>query len=188
MSSYTYAETFTRTHARRLAGRVTTDLRQSCVLYGSPSSDGLDDYRVELEELLIGGYVDTYQFGFKKSGKVVWSLRYTVGPDGGLTGGAGGVPTGVDVTQASWFNHLIYSSTWHQLGDSTKEAVESKLPFARVPGSLPSDAYAVTGKTIGPMAQEASGCAARSSGVGRDRRKRRAVRPHRRVPEPVRTG
>ncbi len=29
MSSYTYAETFTRTHARRLAGRVTTDLRQS---------------------------------------------------------------------------------------------------------------------------------------------------------------
>lgn len=29
LSSYTYAETFTRTHARRLAGRVTTDLRQS---------------------------------------------------------------------------------------------------------------------------------------------------------------
>ena len=28
MSTYTYAESFTRVHARRLSGRVTTDLRQ----------------------------------------------------------------------------------------------------------------------------------------------------------------
>ncbi|GAA0378624.1 hypothetical protein Acor_69500 [Acrocarpospora corrugata] len=107
MISYTYAETFTRVHARRLAGRVTTDLRQSSILYDSPSSGSLEDYQVELEELLVGGYVDKYQFGFKKDGRVVWSLRYTVGPDGALTGGAGGVPSGVDVRQASWFNFLM---------------------------------------------------------------------------------
>lgn len=141
MSSYTYAETFTRTHARRLAGRVTTDLRQCSILYGNPSRSSLDDYQVELEELLLGGYVDKYQFGFKKDGRVVWSLRYTVGPDGALTGGAGGVPGGADVTQAAWFNHLTYSWTWSLLSDSAREAVESKLPFARVTRSLPSDAH-----------------------------------------------
>ncbi len=66
MSSYPYAETFTRAHARRLAGRVTTDLRQSHLLYVSPSESMLEKYRTELEELLTGGYVDRYQFGFKR--------------------------------------------------------------------------------------------------------------------------
>ncbi|MFB9831564.1 HORMA-1 domain-containing protein [Actinoallomurus acaciae] len=141
MSSYTYAESFTRTHARRLAGRVTTDLRQSHVLYGSPSSSRLAEYRSELEELLADGYVDKYQFGFKRDGMVVWSLRYTVGPDGALTGGAGGVPTGVSVAQASWFTFLSYSYTWDLLSDSAKAAVKKKLPFVRGTGSLPSDAH-----------------------------------------------
>lgn len=139
MSSYTCAESFTRTDARRLAGRVTTDLRQSCLLYGSPNSVSLNDYRVELEELLVGGYVDKYQFGFKRGGQVVWSLRYTAGPDGSLTGGAGGVPRGVNVARASWFNHLTYSSSWGLLDDSAKQAVTDRLPFSRVTGSLPSD-------------------------------------------------
>jgi hypothetical protein len=140
MSSYTYAESFTRIHARRLAGRVSTDLRQTCILYGSPSIDSLDDYRVELEELLAGGYVDSYQFGFKKDGRVVWSLRYIVGPDGSLTGGAGGVPRGIDIAQASWFNYLSYAETWYLLDDSAREVVKSRLPVIRVPGLLPSDA------------------------------------------------
>lgn len=88
MSSYTYTEAFTRTHARRLAGRVTTDLRQSHLLYGSPVSGWLDNYRVELEELLLDGYVDRYQFGFKQDDRIVWSLRYTVGPGGALARGS----------------------------------------------------------------------------------------------------
>ena len=57
MSSYSYAETFSRTHARRLAGRVTTDLRQSHLLYGSPSESKLEEYRAELEELLDAGQI-----------------------------------------------------------------------------------------------------------------------------------
>ncbi|WP_446041009.1 HORMA-1 domain-containing protein [Streptomyces sp. SID1121] len=141
MSSYTYAESFTRTHARRLAGRVTTDLRQSHVLYKSPSVNSLEDYRLELEELLLGGYVSKYQFGFKRNDRVVWSLRYVVGPDGSLTGGAGGVPRGVDVSGASWFNFLTHSDAWFDLDSSGKEAVKEKLPFERGTGSLPSDAH-----------------------------------------------
>lgn len=141
MSSYSYAETFSRTHARRLAGRVTTDLRLSHIFYGRPTESRLEDYRTELEELLTGGYVDQYQFGFKRNGRVVWSLRYVVGPDGLLTGTgiAGGVPVGEDITGATFFNFLTFSDSWSWLSSAEREAVEEKLPFIRTDGTLPSD-------------------------------------------------
>ncbi len=142
MSSYSYAETFSRTHARRLAGRVTTDLRQSHIIYGSPTESRLEEYRAELEELLIGGYVGRYQFGFKRDVRVVWSLRYVVGPDGALTGTgtAGGVPMGENTTGATFFNCLTFSSSWSLLSASERQAVEQKLPFIRADGELPSEA------------------------------------------------
>jgi hypothetical protein len=141
VSSYSYAETFSRTHARRLAGRVTTDLRQSCLLYHSPSEGMLEKYCTELEELLIGGYVNRYQFGFKRDGQAVWSLRYVVGPDGSLTGTGtgGGVPVGVDIAGATFFNFLTPSVSWSLLSASGRATVERRLPFIRVDGTLPSE-------------------------------------------------
>ncbi len=143
MSSYTYAETFTRTHARRLAGRVTTDLRQSHLFYGQPSESMLEPYRQELEELLTGGYVARYQFGYERNGIAVWSMRYIVGPDGSLTatGMAGGVPRGINVDGASFFNFLSFSDAWYALTSTARENIESRLPFTRATGRLPSDAY-----------------------------------------------
>jgi Bacterial HORMA domain family 1 len=142
MSSYSYAETFTRVHARRLAGRVTTDLRQSHLLYGSPSESMLEKYREELEELLVGGYVDKYQFGFTCAGNTVWSLRYQVGPDGALsgTGTGGGVPARVSITNATFFNFLTPSNSWYRLSTNAREAVEQRLPFTRSVGTLPGEA------------------------------------------------
>jgi hypothetical protein len=141
MSSYSYAETFTLAHARRLAGRVTTDLRQSYLFYGSPTEGRLEQYRAELEELLTGGYVDRYQFGFTRDEKAIWSLRYVVGPDGSLTGTGtgGGVPAGQNVTGATFFNFLTFSDSWLLLSPSARQAIEKKLPFARVDGKLPCE-------------------------------------------------
>jgi Bacterial HORMA domain family 1 len=141
VSSYSYAETFSRTHARRLAGRVTTDLRQSHILYGSPTESRLEQYRLELEELLSGGYVDRYQFGFKRDETAVWSLRYVVGPDGSLTGTgtAGGVPVGQNVTGATFFNILTFSDSWSWLSLAGRKAVEQELPFIRTDGTLPGE-------------------------------------------------
>jgi len=141
VSSYSYSETFSRTHARRLAGRVTTDLRQSHILYGSPTESRLEQYRAELEELLTGGYVDRYQFGFERNERAVWSLRYVVGPDGSLmgTGAAGGVPVGGNITGATFFNFLTFSNSWSLLSSSERKAVEQKLPFIRTDGTLPSE-------------------------------------------------
>jgi hypothetical protein len=141
MSSYSWAETFSRTHARRLAGRVTADLRQSHLLYGYPSESGLEDYRAELEELLTDGYVARYQFGFSLGGGLVWSMRYVVGPDGSLapTGSAGGVPAGIDITGAAFFNFLTFSDSWYGLSPITRKGIEEKLPFIRSVGTLPSE-------------------------------------------------
>ncbi len=142
MTSYTFAQTFTRTHARRLAGRVTSDLRQSHLIYQVPSESALADYLSELEELLAGGYVEQYQFGFERHGQALWSLRYTVGPDGGLdsAGVAGGVPPGVNITGASFFNFLTFSTSWSLLSATSKSAVEATLPFIRETGMLPGTA------------------------------------------------
>jgi Bacterial HORMA domain family 1 len=141
VSSYSWAETFSRTHARRLAGRVTADLRQSHLLYGRPAESSLEDYRAELEELLTGGYVTRYQFGFSLNDVLVWSMRYAVGPDGSLapTGTAGGVPAGIDVTGATFFNFLTFSDSWYRLSPSTRKVIESGLPFLRSEGTLPSE-------------------------------------------------
>jgi hypothetical protein len=160
MSSYTYAETFTRTHARRLAGRVTSDLLQCHRLYGSPGESRLEEYREELEELLAGGYVSEYHFGFKRNDQTVWSLRYVVGPDGGLSevGRAGGVPAGINISDATYFNFLTYSSKWDQLPVATKTNIKGQLPIVRTTGSLPGTSngywvqdrsYAAGGVSIG---------------------------------------
>jgi len=142
MTSYTYAQTFTRTHARRLAGRVTSDLRQCHLIYNAPSESALADYLSELEELLAGGYVERYEFGFERYGQALLSLRYIVGPDGGLgsAGAAGGVPAGVNIAGASFFNFLTFSTSWFLLSGASKSAIEADLPFIRQTGTLPGTA------------------------------------------------
>lgn len=141
-SSYSFSESFTEAHARKLAGRVTTDLYQCSSLYGQPARSRVDDYQAELELLLAGGYVSQYQFGYKRNSAIVWSLRYTVGPDGGLVSNdrGGGVPIGEDTTGAAYFNSLTPSSAWYALGPATQAAIEARLPWVREAADLPSSA------------------------------------------------
>ena len=90
-----------------------------------------------------GGYVDRYQFGFKRDGQAVWSLRYVVGPDGSLTGtgAGGGVPAGVG---HHWRDVLQLPDPLEQLVPSSArardEAIERQLPFIRGVGTLPREA------------------------------------------------
>lgn len=137
-TSYSFADTFTRANARRLAGRVATDLHQSQLLYGRPAAERVEDFLTELEELLAGGYVATYEFGFERDGRSLWALRYTVGPDGSLIGNAGGLPRGIDITGGSWFNHLTYTSAWWDLPSEARTALRDKFPVVRTTGGPPS--------------------------------------------------
>lgn len=144
MSTIAASQSFTRTHAKYLASKVVADLYQCARLYGRPGTDSIPDYEAELVELLVGGYVDRYEFGFKKGGKRVVSWQYAVTAGGDLVGGgtddsAGGVYARAKVAGADYFNFLSYSQKWSDLASSDRDRIEGTLPFSRSTGTLPVD-------------------------------------------------
>lgn len=140
MSTFTYTDSFTETHAAHLAGRVTTDLRHSFLAYGSPSESMLEQFLQELKVLLSNHYVSKYHFGFENSAGVIWGLKYVFNQHGDLTAEsdvAGGVPHGHNVSGANFFNHMEHSANWYALSSAEQAAIEASLPFVRGVGVLP---------------------------------------------------
>lgn len=139
--SFTESETYTRTHAKKLASKVISDLYQFSVLYGHPSKDSIDDYQTELVEMLVYEYVERYEFGFKKNDKRVVSFRYKVGADGGMYGdsNAGSLYARANVDGAHYYNHMSYSQKWWDLTPTQRSNFENALPFQRTAGDLPQD-------------------------------------------------
>ncbi|MEX2375379.1 MAG: hypothetical protein WD942_07300 [Dehalococcoidia bacterium] len=144
MGTIAGSQSFTRTHAKYLASKVIADLYQCARLYGRPSTDDIPDYEAELVELLAGGYVNEYEFGFKQDGKrvVSWQYRVTAGGDligGGTDDGAGGVYARAQVAGAGYFNFLSYSQKWFDLASSDRDRFNEELPISRAAGQLPAD-------------------------------------------------
>lgn len=140
--SATYSESFTRTHAKYLASKVVTDLYQCSRLYGAPVKADIEGYEQELIEMLAGGYVSAYEFGFKKGESRLVSWQYRVTMLGTLVGGddrAGGIYTKADVSGASYYNFMTYSSAWSNLSPAQKDLVSQRHPVSRTTGTLPAD-------------------------------------------------
>ena len=139
--SYTTSETFTRTHARRLAAKVAADMHQCQRLYGHLTDAEIEDYQEELTTLLHGRYVKSYEFGFKtKDDRRVVSWFYTVGPAGDLEGGrSGGLFPSADISDAVVFNFLSYNSEWSALSDKERDKIKASYSVQRVEGSPPKD-------------------------------------------------
>ena len=144
MSTITATQTFTRTHARYLASKVVADLYQCARLYGKPQTGQVTKYEEELVELLVGGYVAEYEFGFKKNGKRVVTWQYRVNVYGDLVGGdvddrAGGVYARATVADSAYFNFLSHSQKWWNLTPGAMKTIEDQLPIHRSTGELPVD-------------------------------------------------
>ncbi len=139
--SSTYTQTFTLTHAKHLASKVVADLYQCALIYERPSPDQVAAYQEELAALLADHYVESYEFGFQRNGKRVLSWCYMVGPAGDLQGDSrsGGLARGIDVSDADYFNFLVYSSTWSALSTAQRDRIELVLPVRRTPGLSPLD-------------------------------------------------
>lgn len=139
-TSYSYSTSFTRTHARYLASKVAADLRQMQLFYRKPSDAEINDYLEELTELLVGGYLASVDYGFRRNNGWVVALSYSVRTDGTLTADdrAGRVPVGVDVVGASWYSHLRYSSKWWGLSQSERDKVKNAIPVKRGDAAEPS--------------------------------------------------
>src|SRR5579863_9820051 len=124
--TYTTTETFTLTHARRLAAKVAADMHQCQRLYGHLTDTEIENYQQELTVLLVDGYLRTYEFGFKKDGRRVVSWYYMVAPSGNLEGGrSGGLFPTADIATAVMFNFLTYSSEWFALSNVEQEKIRA---------------------------------------------------------------
>lgn len=137
----TVSESFTLTHAKYLASKVTSDMWRCQQLYGRPAADEINNYGTELAILLRDGYVDSYEFGFQIDDERVLSWRYQVDTSG-LNGGddrPGKIMSGVELVGASFFNRLVYSSAWLRLSQEERNRIKADLPIQRVSKDGPKD-------------------------------------------------
>jgi len=160
--SYTSSESqsFTITHAKKIAVKVSTDLKRIQRFYGQPSDASIADYEDEIVQLLKAGYLKKVSYGFKKDDKWIEpSLHYEANEMGGLAitnDDPGRIRPGADISGASFYSYLIYSSEWRKLTYAEREAFRNGLPFKRgganepgVNGYLSQDkTYSAGGKSV----------------------------------------
>jgi len=154
MSSYTITEstTFTVTHARHMAAKISADLKRMQRFYGHPSDSDIVDYESEAVELLKAGYFGTLTVGFLRgSDWIEPMLRYTARDLEGMTANdddPGRVLPGRDVSGATFHNYMTYSAAWDALTESQKDAFKRRMPFHRTGMAQPTlNGYLVDDKT-----------------------------------------
>jgi len=133
--SVTNAVTFTATHARHLAAKVSTDLKRMQRLYGQPADTSIAEWEEELVELLKSGYLGTLTLGYKRDGNWIEpTLRYTahdLDVMQSVDEDPGKIRPGADVSGASFYNYATYSAKWNALSLSEKDAFKKRMPFYR---------------------------------------------------------
>ncbi|MGY0343510.1 HORMA-1 domain-containing protein [Xylella fastidiosa] len=154
MYSYTINQstTFTVTHARHMAAKVSADLKRMQRFYGYPRDSDIADYEIEVTELLKAGYLDSLTVGFMRNNQWVEpTLRYTACDLVGMMANdddPGRVLPGRDVSGATFYSYLTYSATWERLTASEKDSFKRRMPFYRKPATQPTvNGYLIDDKT-----------------------------------------
>ena len=123
----TETKTFTLTHAKHLAAKVTADLKRLQRLYGDVSDERIAQFEGEATELLRQGYLRTVTYGFKRDGSWIEpTLRYTASDlaNGGTDDDPGRVRPGINISGASFHSYLTYSSAWWALTPDQRAAID----------------------------------------------------------------
>lgn len=139
-SSYTVAQTFTATHAKHIAAKVAADLLRINRFYGVPSLAWIANYEAEVIELLKSGFLGTVTYGFKRNDQwIVPTLRYTAKElvNEGTDDDPGKVVPNADVSNASFYSYLTYSTAWSNMTGTQQEAFKQLLPFQRTGAAEP---------------------------------------------------
>lgn len=143
--------TFTVTHARHMAAKVATDLKRLQRLYGSPSDSDIADYEEEAIALMKAGYLNYVWYGFKRKGYWIEpTLKYTAQDlySGTIDDDPGKIRPGADISGASFYSYLTYTSAWDALTSSEKDAFKKGLPHYRGGADEPSvDGYLASDRT-----------------------------------------
>jgi hypothetical protein len=156
----TATESFTLTHAKHLASKVTADMKRCQQLYGRLTDCEINNYGTELALLLRDGYASEYEFGFQRDDQRVVSWRYVVDSFGlsAVDDRPGRIVSGVDVASTKFFNFLTFSSAWANLSQEERDRIKSDLPIQRITGDPPKDglgywesdrSYSASGVSLG---------------------------------------
>ena len=137
----TTTETFTATHAKRMASKVGTDLGRLRRLYPAyaPSEAYIEKLESEVIALLQSGYLGEVTYGFRKNDEWVLALKYHASANGDLVGDddPGKIKRGKDLSGASFCSVLTYSPLFRALAEEGQRAYEARLPFQRTLGAEP---------------------------------------------------
>ena len=140
MSTYTYNETFTLTHAKHLAAKVATDLKRLQRFYSYPSDSDINDYEDEIIQFLKHGYLKEVTYGFKKDGKWIEpTLKYTAKElaNSNLDDDPGKIRPGADISGASFYSYLSQSKSYFNASTNDQERFKATLPFQRTGADYP---------------------------------------------------
>ncbi|MFX9284151.1 hypothetical protein ABTN93_19105, partial [Acinetobacter baumannii] len=85
------------------------------------SDSKIAEFEAEATEMLKAGYLETVTYGFKRDGNWVEpTLRYTARDLAGTAANdddPGRVRPGADISEASFYSYMTYTSAWFQLGE-----------------------------------------------------------------------
>jgi hypothetical protein len=134
MSSYTYSQTFTETHAKHIAAKVATDLKRIQRFYGELTDTRIGNYEKEIIQYLKKGYLTEVTYGFKKNGQWIEpTLRYTAKElsISGIDDDPGKVRPNADVSGATFYSYLVSSDAFANASSVERENFYNSLPFLR---------------------------------------------------------
>lgn len=138
--------TFTITDAQYVASKMGADLRNLNARYGDPDVDMIPLYVEETAQLLVAGYLNTVDFGYKSGDIWKLRLRYTATVGGHLRDDPPGrFPDPVNVVGLTFYSYLTYSAAFDLLDAAAKQRVKDKLPIERAGAPEP---WAVGGYSI----------------------------------------
>lgn len=145
MSSYTFSQTFTETHAKHLAAKVSTDLKRIQRFYGYPSDTDIDEYEQEIIQFLKQGYLKEVTYGFKRDDKWIQpTLRYTAKDlaTAGIDDDPGRIRPGADISGARFYSYMTYTQLYFNSPSDELEKFREGLPFNRTGADYPgTDGY-----------------------------------------------
>lgn len=136
-SSYTSSasQSFTITHARKIAVKVATDLKRMQRFYGQPTDTSIANYEEEIVQMLKAGYLKKVSYGFQKDGKWIEpSLHFEANDLGGIAAAdddPGRIRPGASISGANFYSYLVYSSEWWKLSEEERTVFRQGLPFKR---------------------------------------------------------
>lgn len=153
-TSYTNSETqtFTVTHAKYLASKVSTDLKRIQRFYGSPSDLDISSYEKELTEFLKNGYLSEISYGFKRGDNWIEpTIKYTAKDLAGMSSAdddPGQIRPNADISGATFYSYLITNSKYSNLAIADRESFDKTLPFLRGGAPTPgTNGYMSSDKT-----------------------------------------